>query len=124
MELEGLLQFEDGKTGTAVATLRKAVQLEEQTPFGYGPPFPPKPALELLGEILLATDRAKDAVEAFQASLERTPRRALSLRGLSRAAAAAGDRKIADRANAELRDLASRRSGGIQPPNSRQPTGE
>lgn len=124
LELEGLLQFEDGKTDTAVATLRKAVQLEEQTPFGYGPPFPPKPALELLGEILLELDRAENAVEAFQTSLERTPRRALSLRGLSRAAAAAGDRETADRANAELRDLASGRSGGIQPPNSRQPTGE
>lgn len=109
LELEGLLQFEDGKTDAAVATLRQAVQLEEQTPFGYGPPFPPKPALELLGEILLATDRAEAAVTAFQASLERTPRRALSLQGLSKAAAAAGDGKTADRANAELRELASRR---------------
>lgn len=109
LELEGLLQFEDGKTDTAVATLRKAVQLEEQTPFGYGPPFPPKPSLELLGEILLAIDRPGDAVTAFQASLERTPRRALALQGLSKAATAAGDHKTADRANSELRDLASRR---------------
>ena len=109
LELEGLLQFEDGKTDAAVATLRKAVQLQEQTPFGYGPPLPPKPAHELLGEFLLAMDRAEDAVEAFQASLERTPRRALSLQGLSKAATAAGDRKTADRANAELRDLATRR---------------
>ena len=109
LELEGLLQFEEGKPDTAVATLRKAVQLEEQTPFGYGPPLPPKPSLELLGEVLLAMDRPGDAVKAFQASLERTPRRALSLRGLSRAAEAAGDRETADRANSELRDLASRR---------------
>lgn len=109
LELEGLLQFEDGKTDAAVATLRQAVQLEEQTPFGYGPPFPPKPALELLGEILLETDRAEAAATAFQASLERTPRRARSLQGLNKAAAAAGDRKTADRANAELRELASRR---------------
>ena len=109
LELEGLLQFEEGKTDTAVATLRKAVELEEQTPFGYGPPFPPKPAHELLGEILLALDRAEDAVEAFQASLDRTPRRAFSLQGLSKAATAAGDRKTADRANSELQDLASRR---------------
>ena len=109
LELEGLLQFQDGRTADAMATLRKAVQLEEGTPFGYGPPFPPKPALELLGEILLETGRAEDAVKVFQTSLERTPRRGLSLQGLGKAAAAAGDRQTADRANAELRDLASRR---------------
>ncbi len=109
LELEGLLQFEGGKNDAAIATLRKAVQLEEQTPFGYGPPFPPKPAHELMGEILLAADRAEAAVKAFQSSLERTPRRARSLHGLSKAAAAAGDRKTADRANAELRELALRR---------------
>ena len=109
LELEGLLQLEAGKSDAAVATLRKAVQLEERTPFGYGPPIPPKPALELLGEILLAADRPEDAAEAFQASLERTPRRALSLRGLGKAAAAAGDEETADRANSELRDLAARR---------------
>ena len=120
LELEGLLQFEDGDPDAAVATLRRAVQLEERTPFGYGPPIPPKPAHELLGEMLLATGQTGDAVKAFQASLERTPRRALSLRGLSKAAAAAGDQGTADRANSELRDLAARPSGGFQPPNSRR----
>ena len=105
LELEGLLQFEDGEPDAAVATLRKAVRLEEQTPFGYGPPFPPKPALELLGEILLAIDRDDDAAKAFQASLERTPRRALSLQGLHKAATAAGDQEAAERVNLELRDL-------------------
>ena len=109
LELEGLLQLEDGKPDDAVATLRKAVQLEEQTSFGYGPPFPPKPALEVLGETLLAIDRADDAVKVFQASLERTPRRALSLMGLRKAATAAGDEETVDRTKSELRDLTSRR---------------
>ena len=109
LELEGLLQLEDGQPDAAVATLRQAVQFEERTPFGYGPPIPAKPAPELLGEILLATDQADDAVKAFQASLERTPRRALSLLGLRKAATAAGDQEAAEHANSELRDLASRR---------------
>ena len=111
LELEALLQLEDGKTESAVAILRKAVQIEERSPFGYGPPIPPKPALELYGDVLLAADRAEEAVKAYQASLERTPKRALSLQGLSKAAAAAGDQETADRANSELRDLAARRSG-------------
>ena len=109
LELEGLLQLQAGRPDDAVATLRKAVQLEEENPFGYGPPFPPKPAHELLGEILLAADRPEESVKAFQASLERTPGRALSLRGLGKAAMAAGDQETADRANTELRDLAETR---------------
>ena len=111
LELEGLLQLEDGKADAAIATLRRAVQREERTPFGYGPPIPPKPAPELYGEVLLAAGQAEEAVKAFQTSLERNPGRALSLQGLSKAAAAAGDQETADRANSELRDLAQRRSG-------------
>ena len=109
LELEGLLQLEDGRADEAVAALRKAVKIEEGTSFGYGPPFPPKPALELLGETLLAIDRPKQALSAFQASLERTPRRALSLMGLRKAAAAAGDEDAAKRAKSELSELISSR---------------
>ena len=109
LELQGLLHLEDGRAEEAVATLRKAVQIEEGTPFGYGPPFPPKPALELLGETLLVLDRPKEALTAFQASLERTPRRTLSLRGLRKAATAAGDEESAKRAKSELGELISSR---------------
>ncbi len=109
LELDGLLQLEDGKADEAVKILREAVQIEERTPFGYGPPLPPKPALELLGETLLAIDRPKQALKAFRMSLERTPRRAVSLMGLRKAATAAGDEESARRAKSELRDLISSR---------------
>ena len=56
----------------------------------YGPPNPMKPSHELLGEILLEVGRSKEAVEAFQKTLERVPRRALSLLGLARAAKRSG----------------------------------
>ncbi len=101
--LEGLVLLAQGQADGAVAKLREAVELEEQTPFGYGPPFPVKPALETLGEIYLHLERPAEAAQAFEASLQRTPRRARSLIGLHRAATEAGDAVLAAWAKAELR---------------------
>lgn len=112
LELEALLLLRDDKADKAVGRLRAAIALEEETPFGYGPPFPVKPAFELLGETLLDLGRNKEALEAFETSLGRTPKRALSLVGLQRAAAAVGDKNAAARASAELQEYrANRRLG-------------
>ena len=46
-----------------------------------------------------------EAMEAFELSLKRTPRRTLSLLGLARAAMAAKDIATAQRAYGELRDI-------------------
>jgi cytochrome c-type biogenesis protein CcmH/NrfG len=54
-------------------------------PFDYGPPLPPKPSREVLGEALLAAGRHAEAAEAFRAALRRAPGRRLSLRGLAQA---------------------------------------
>lgn len=107
LELEGLLLLEAGETDRGLAKLREATELEVQTPFGYGPPFPVKPAFELLGEALLELDRPTEALEAFETSLGRTPRRALSLMGLREAATAAGDEESASRAEMDLRGYRS-----------------
>jgi cytochrome c-type biogenesis protein CcmH/NrfG len=56
-------------------------------PYDSGPPFPAKPANELLGEALLAAGRHAEAGDAFRAALKRTPGRRLSLRGLEQAQA-------------------------------------
>ena len=69
-----------------------------------GPPSPAKPIHELYGEVLLELGRPERAVELFQASLERTPNRPLSLRGLARAQELAGD-KPSGRARASSRLL-------------------
>ena len=105
--LEGLVLLADGKSEAALAKLREAVKLEETTAFGYGPPFPPKPAIEILGETLLNVGRPQDALEAFQTALDRTPRRAVSLKGLAKAAKDAGDSETQAWAESELKDIAA-----------------
>jgi len=85
LELEALLQQHEKKEAAAVATLERAVALEEGAAFGFGPPIPVKPAAELLGEVLLLQGKPEAAAKAFEASLRRNPGRALSLRGLIQA---------------------------------------
>ena len=49
--------------------------------------------------------RPREAQREFDRALRLTPKRVLSLLGLARAAAAAGDRKVAARAYATLREI-------------------
>ena len=102
LELEGLLLLQK-KPKAAVEKLREAAAMEEETAFGYGPPFPAKPAFELLGDALLGLDRPAEAAQAYQSSLDRAPRRTLSLRGLRKAAEAMGDSATVARMDAELK---------------------
>ena len=101
LELEGLILLEK-QPKAAVEKLRQAAAMEEKTAFGYGPPFPAKPAFELLGDALLELDRPGEAAEAYQSSLDRAPRRALSLIGLREAAESSGDSETVIRMEAEL----------------------
>ena len=102
LELEGLLLLEK-KPKAALAKFREAAAMEDKTEFGYGPPFPAKPAFELLGDALLGLDRPEEAAEAYRSSLDRAPRRGLSLKGLRRAAEASGDSATVARMDAELK---------------------
>ncbi|MGH9202627.1 MAG: tetratricopeptide repeat protein, partial [Vicinamibacterales bacterium] len=73
--------------------------------FEFGPPIPVKPAHELVGELLMDLRRPKEAMPEFEAALKRTPKRALSLLGLGRAATAAKDQATARRAFGELQKI-------------------
>jgi len=77
--------------------------VEEGLSFEFGPPVPVKPAHELVGEMLMDLRRPREAIPAFEASLKRNPRRALSLLGLGRAAMAVKDLPRAMAAYGELR---------------------
>jgi tetratricopeptide (TPR) repeat protein len=104
-ELRALLRSADGAGDEAVALLREASALEEGLPLEYGPPDVVKPTHELLGELLLAQGKAPEAQQEFVRALALTPRRTLSLMGLARAAAAAGDTAAAAESYADLRRI-------------------
>jgi tetratricopeptide (TPR) repeat protein len=105
LELQALIQKREGDGAGAVALLRRAAAIEEQLPFAFGPPLVEKPSHELLGEVLLDLGRPAEARGAFQAALERAPRRTAALAGLARAARRSGDEAAAARAGAELRAI-------------------
>ena len=101
-EMQALLLHKTGKSDQAIALLTEATAQEEGMALSYGPPNPMKPSHELLGEILLELGRPEEAVEVFQKTLERAPRRALSLLGLARAAKRSGQRRLAHESYSDL----------------------
>ena len=79
-----------------------------------GPPYPPKPTWELLGETLLRLGRPAEARAAFERALELAPGRTLALTGLAEAAAGEGDEAGAAEARARLAgNLAGERSAAV-----------
>jgi len=105
MELRAVLRASEGANDEAIALLRDAAKLEEALPLEYGPPDVVKPTQELLGELLLTQAKPVEAQQAFVRALALTPRRALSLLGLARAATMAGDSTAAAAAYADLRQV-------------------
>ncbi|MEX0943358.1 MAG: hypothetical protein WD002_12530 [Pseudomonadales bacterium] len=85
LHLKAWLADNEGDARQAEKYWRKAVALEGDLPFGFGPPNPAKPALEALGESLLTQRRYAEAVDVFRQALDRTPNRTRATRGLSKA---------------------------------------
>jgi tetratricopeptide (TPR) repeat protein len=101
-ELTALLLVADGNTSSALDLMAQAAKIEDRMPFEFGPPVPPKPAHELLGEILLQLGRAPEAHRQFEIALQRAPQRALSMLGLARASTQMGDKPAARQIYADL----------------------
>ena len=101
-QVGGLYQIMRGEKQEGLAALESAMQLEAAMPKPIARPYPIKPAGELYAETLLASGDAGGAVRAFQAALKRTPRRAASMIGLARAAAAAKETALAARTAQEF----------------------
>jgi tetratricopeptide (TPR) repeat protein len=104
-ELQAALYVSNGATEKALDLMRETTALEDGLPMEYGPPEVVKPSHELLGEMLLELGRYEEAQQEFQRALALTPKRALSLAGLQRAATAAGDEKTAMRAQGMLAEV-------------------
>jgi len=104
-QLEAVLLFSEGRREEALVLARQAAVVEDGISFEFGPPVPVKPAHELVGEMLMDLRRPKEAIPAFEMSLKRNPRRALSLLGLGRASMATKDTARAMGAYGELRKM-------------------
>jgi predicted Zn-dependent protease len=86
----------------SIRSLQEIAIAEEKLPIEFGPPAVDKPSHELLGEALLAANRPREALAAFEKSLARAPERTASLAGLMQAAEKLGDAKKAAEVRAKL----------------------
>jgi tetratricopeptide (TPR) repeat protein len=91
LEVAGAIAHAAGRGVEAVRILQAAAEREAQLPPPLGLPAPIKPAPELLGEVLIALGRPVEAIPLFEQALRRNPNRSLSVLGLARASAAAGN---------------------------------
>jgi tetratricopeptide (TPR) repeat protein len=85
LALSGWVEQAAGRPDSAVALLRRAAELETDTPKPAVTPAPTLPALEQLGDLLLEQKRPAQALAAYRRSLELYPRRRNSLLGAQRA---------------------------------------
>ena len=126
-EVAAAIAHAAGRGDEAVRILQAAAEREAQLPPPLGLPAPIKPAPELLGEVLIALGRPVEAVPFFEQALRRNPNRSLSVLGLARAAAAAGNANAAqvhyrallsnfDQADADLPALREARAALELPP--------
>lgn len=105
LTLEAMLAAGRGDYDAAVQKATEAVAIEAETPFGFGPPVPAKPASELLGEILLEAGRTEEALAQLESALRRTPRRARSLVAKLEAARQLARAEVVERALGELKAI-------------------
>jgi hypothetical protein len=106
----------EGDTERALETARAAADLEETVEKHPVTPGPLLPARELLGDMLLELGHHREALVAYEATLEREPRRARSLFGAARAAELAGDRPRAEARYRELLELMAEADAGRAEP--------
>ncbi len=104
-ELGAVIRWAKGQKEEALQFAKEAADVEATLSAPSGPPDPIKPAFELYGEMLLEAGRAKEAAQAFEQALLRTPKRTPSVLGVARAATAAGDTMTARQRYQELAQL-------------------
>ena len=102
----------EGKTAEAVARMREAATAEDATEKSPISPGPLAPAREMLGELLLATGQARDALREFETAMAKEPGRFRSLAGAMQAADRAGDAVKAKQYASQLLALAKSASPG------------
>ena len=94
--------FAAGNQAAALRQLESAAALEDRTEKSAVTPGPLAPARESLGEMLLASNQPAHALEQFEATLKKEPRRFRSLYGAAHAAQLIGSRNTSQRYFREL----------------------
>jgi tetratricopeptide (TPR) repeat protein len=100
-----------GRNDQALRLMRAAADLDDATEKNPVTPGAILPAREELGELLLALGRPADALQEYEASLQRAPRRLAGLYGAAQAARLAGNVEKANRYYAELVDVTAKSDG-------------
>jgi len=86
------LLFAEGKHDAALTTMRVAADAEDKTDKATVTPGQLAPARELYGAMLLARGMVPEALAAFEATLQKEPRRLDATIGAGRASEQVGDR--------------------------------
>lgn len=107
----GWLAYAEGKNTDALSLLNSAAELEDSTEKHPVTPGPIFPAREQLGELLLELNQSTPALKAFEASLQREPKRFNGIYGAARAAELAGDRDKASKYYTNLMALCEQADG-------------
>ena len=100
--------FAAGKKQAALQQMKSAAELEDATEKSAVTPGPLAPARELLAEMLLQTNEPRQALEQFEATLKKEPRRFRSLYGAARAAQLSGNHDSSQRYFRELLRICAR----------------
>ena len=104
MELMAWKAFAAGDRDGAVRQLEDAATLEERSPKHPVTPGPIAPARELLGDMYLAMQNPRSALDAYRAADAYAPGRFNTVLGMARASAMAGDADAARRYYQQLLD--------------------
>jgi hypothetical protein len=106
------LAYADGKGAEALDLMRAAADLEDSTEKHPVTPGPIFPAREQLGELLLELNEPAQALQAFEASMQREPNRFNGIYGAARAAELARDIDKARKHYASLMALCEQADSG------------
>ena len=101
-EAQAVAALASGNRGEVIANMNDAVRIEDSIYALSQPPYPPIPAHELYGTMLLEMNRPDQAREQFDDSLKRTPGRPKAIYGLARSAQVLGDNQTAAREYADF----------------------
>lgn len=89
------IAFAEGRKEEGLGLMRKAADAEDATDKSAISPGPIAPARELLGEMLLEAGNPKEALTAFEATMQKEPNRFRGAFGAARAAEALGNKAAA-----------------------------